>query len=147
MLNIATILGGSIGDVFSKVVGTFKLAPEKAAELEMAKISNAAELAKIQADADAKLQDAVSNEIQSAAEIIKAEAGSQSWLPRNVRPLLLFFWGMAITFNAMVPIVGQFWHSGLQQVTLDPWVYKLTAIGFTGYVTARTWEKIKDADN
>jgi hypothetical protein len=35
----------------------------------------------------------------------------------------------------------------LQPFPLDPWLYKLTAIGFTGYVTARTWEKVANSDN
>ena len=85
-------------------------------------------------------------EAQSAATIIQAEAQSQSWLPLNVRPLLLLLWGLLITFNFVVPIIARLWVRDLQPLTLDPWVYKLTAIGFTGYVTARTWEKVTDSD-
>jgi hypothetical protein len=40
----------NIGDVFSKIVGTFKLSPEKAAELESLKEQHAADLAKMQMD-------------------------------------------------------------------------------------------------
>lgn len=85
-------------------------------------------------------------ETQGATEIIKAEAQSQSWLARNVRPLLLLAWGALVTLNFAVPIVARLWVHDLQPLTLDPWVYKLTAIGFTGYVTARTWEKVTDSD-
>lgn len=138
--NLSSIIGSSIGDAFAKIVGVFKVDPTKAMEAQ-------SELAKIQLDLQGKLQDAITSEIQSSAEIIKAEAESQSWLPRNVRPLLLLLWGLAITFNASVPIIARFWIPGLQAFPLDPWVYKLTAIGFTGYVTARTWEKVKDSDN
>lgn len=146
MFNLASILGGSLGDVFSKIVGTFKLSPEKAAELETLKITNAADLAKIQAELEAHIQDAISNEVQSSAEIIKAEAGSQSWLPRNVRPLLLLMWGSLITFNFLIPLISRFAHVDVPPLVLDPWVYKLTAIGYTGYVGFRTWEKVKDSD-
>jgi hypothetical protein len=85
-------------------------------------------------------------EIQSGAEVIKAEANSQSWLPRNVRPLVLLFLAIPIAFNALVPIIARFWMPELTPLPLDPWVYKLVAIGFTGYVTARTWEKVTDRD-
>jgi hypothetical protein len=139
-MNLTDIIGGSVGDAFAKIVGAFKVPPEKVLESQT-------ELAKIQADLTGKLQDAVTSEITQAGEIIKAEAGSQSWLPRNVRPLLLLLWGLTITGNALVPLIAKFWVPDLTAIPLDPWVYKLTAIGFTGYVTARTWEKVKDSDN
>jgi hypothetical protein len=138
-VNLTDIIGGSVGDAFAKIVGAFKVPPEKVLESQT-------ELAKIQADLAGKLQDAVTSEITQAGEIIKAEAGSQSWLPRNVRPLLLLLWGLTITGNALVPLIAKFWVPDLTAIPLDPWIYKLTAIGFTGYVTARTWEKVKDSD-
>ena len=144
---LAKILGGDLGDTFSKIVGTFKLSPEQAAQLEQAKDANAVALQKMQNDLELKAQDVLANEVSQAAEIIKAEAGSQSWLPRNVRPLLLLLWGGAITFNVFVPIIGRFWIPGLQPMPLDPWVYKLTVIGYTGYVSWRSWEKLKEKDS
>lgn len=141
---LETILGANVGQMFKDVVGTFKLSPEKKAEMQAAVDANAAALALKQLELESKMQDALSAEVQSAAEVIKAEAQSQSWLPRNVRPLLLLLWGAAITFNMLVPIIARAWVPGLEPLVLDPWVYKLTAIGFTGYVTARTWEKVTD---
>jgi VIT1/CCC1 family predicted Fe2+/Mn2+ transporter len=137
--NLSELIGGSVGDAFAKIVGAFKVPPEKVLEAQT-------DLAKIQAELTGKLQDAISTEITAAGDIIKTEANSQSWLPRNVRPLLLLLWGLAITFNAIVPIIARFWMPGLLPFQMDPWVYKLTAIGFTGYVTARTWEKVTDTD-
>lgn len=137
--NLSELIGGSVGDAFAKIVGAFKVPPEKVLEAQT-------DLAKIQAELTGKLQDAISTEITAAGDIIKTEANSQSWLPRNVRPLLLLLWGLAITFNAIVPIIARFWLPGLLPFQMDPWVYKLTAIGFTGYVTARTWEKVTDTD-
>lgn len=143
---LETLLGANLGQMFKDVVGTFKLSPEKKAEMQSLVDQNAAVLQQKQLDLEGKAQDALSAEVQSAAEVIKAEAQSQSWLPRNVRPLLLLLWGVAITFNVAVPIIARVWMPGLLPLQLDPWVYKLTAIGFTGYVTARTWEKVKDKD-
>jgi hypothetical protein len=137
--DFASLIGGSIGDAFQKIMSVFKVDPTAAMQQQ-------SEIEKIKLELAGKLQDAIGQEIQSSAEIIKAEAQSQSWLPRNVRPLLLLLWGLTITFNAVTPIIARFWIPGLQAFPLDPWVYKLTAIGFTGYVTARTWEKVKDSN-
>lgn len=138
--DISSLIGGSVGDAFQKIMSVFKVDPTKAMESQ-------AEITKIQLELQGKLQDAISNEISQSAEVIKAEATSQSWLPRNVRPLLLLLWGLCITFNQLVPIFARYWIPGLSTLTLDPWVYKLTAIGYTGYVTARTWEKVTNTDN
>lgn len=137
--DIGSLIGSSLGDAFEKVMHVFKVDPTVA-------LQNQTELEKIKLDYQGRLQDAITNEISQSADIIKAEAGSQSWLPRNVRPLLLLLWGLIITFNELVPIVARFWVPGMQPLALDPWVYKLTAIGFTGYVTARTWEKVTGSD-
>ena len=139
MGKLAQIFGGNIGDSVAKIISLFKVYPNVAA-------ANALELQKIQAELVSKQMDAASAEMEAAKQIIVAEAQSQSWLPRNVRPLLLLLWGLAITFNAVVPIIARFWMPGLQPFPLDPWVYKLTAVGFTGYVTARTWEKVSNKD-
>lgn len=133
------ILGGNIGDTIAKVVGVFKLSPEQAAQ-------HAEDLTKIAADATAKQTDAAITEMNAAKDVILAEANSQSWLPRNVRPLLLLIWGFTITANAFIPLIARYWVPGLVPFQLDPWIYKLTAIGFTGYVTARTWEKVTDKE-
>lgn len=139
--NLSALIGGSIGDAFAKIVGAFKVPPDKVLEAQT-------EITKIQLELAGKLQDAVSNEITQAADVIKAEAQSQSWLPRVVRPLLLLIWGVSISVNVFAGIYSHYFHdASITPYALDPWVYKLTAIGFTGYVTARTWEKVKDADN
>lgn len=137
--SLSSLIGNSIGDAFAKIVGVFKVDPTVA-------LTKQTELEEIKLQLEGKLQDAISQEIQSSADVIKAEANSQSWLPRNVRPLLLLLWGVAITFNEVVPIIARFWIPAIQPLPLDPWVFKLTAIGFTGYVTARTWEKVTDMD-
>jgi len=138
--DIGSIIGSGIGDTIAKVVGLFKLSPEQAAE-------HATELAKIQVEAQAQLQHSLDATVAAQAEIIKAEAQSQSWLPRNVRPLLLLMWGLAITFNLIVPVIARFWIPTIEPLLVPDWIYKLTAIGFTGYVTARTWEKVTNSDN
>ena len=135
-----TLIGDNFGAAVSKIISLFKVDPTVALEKQT-------EIAKIQLELQGKLQDAISSEIAQSAAVIKAEAGSQSWLPRNVRPLLLLIWGVAISFNIYAPVIGQLFGLALQPLPLDPWVYKLTAIGFTGYVGFRSIEKLFDKDN
>lgn len=145
-LTLESILGGSTAEFVSKIISQFKLDPAKKADLQAAVEQNAAILAQKDVELQEKLADQAASEIAASAEIIKAEATSQSWLPRNVRPLLLLLWGAAITVNQLVPIIARFWVPGLQPFPIDPWVYKLTAIGYTGYVGFRSWEKLQDSD-
>lgn len=144
---LETILGGTLIDSIKGLIGQFRASPEDKLKLQELVDQNANTIALKQLDLQAKLQDAVTEETKSAAAIITAEAQSQSWLPRNVRPLLLLLWGLAMTFNIFVPIVARFWLPTIQPLILPDWLYKLTAIGFTGYVTARTWEKVTNSDN
>ena len=141
-IDIGSLIGGSVGDAFKKIMSVFKVDPTVALEKQT-------EIQEIQLQLQGKLQDAVSNEITQAAEVIKAEAGSQSWLPRNVRPLLLLLWGCLITLNFLLPLLQHFFHiwASVQPLVLPDWMYRLVAIGFTGYVTARTFEKYTDTDH
>jgi len=146
VLTLSELIGTNLGQLFKDVVGTFKLSPEKKAELEELVNQNAAALQEKQLELEEKVQAAIAQEVQSAAEVIKAEAQSQSWLPRNVRPLLALLFGLAIVFNVYVPVVARYWSPGLQPLPLDPWLYKLVTIYMTGYVTVRTVEKMFDKD-
>ncbi len=140
--DLSTLIGGSIGDAFAKIVGAFKVPPEQVLQAQT-------QIEEIKLELQGKLQDAISTEVTQSAEVIKAEASSQSWLPRNVRPLLLLLWGVVITFNYLLPLLAHFFShfAGVQPLILPDWLYKLVAIGFTGYVTARTFEKWTDTDH
>lgn len=137
---IASLVGGNIADGVAKVISTVKADPTVV-------LQNQTELEKIKLEMSGKIIDATTAEIQASADNIQAEAKSQSWLPRNVRPLLLLMWGSAITFNVFVAILAHLHAVNWTPTPLDPWVYKLVAIGYTGYTGFRTWEKLKDADN
>jgi hypothetical protein len=138
--DLGSILGSSVGDAFAKIVGVFKLSPEQKQQAELIQ-------AELEANLESKVQDGFNSAVEAQAKIITAEAQSQSWLPRNVRPLLLLMWGIAITLNQIIPVIVHPWMQNLQPLQLDPWVYKLTALGFSGYVAARTFEKYTNSDN
>ena len=139
--DITSLIGSSVGDAFAKIVGAFKVPPEQV-------LASQTQIEGIKLELEGKLQDALANEVTQAAENIRAEAQSQSWLPRNVRPLLLLMWGSLITFNYLLPMLAHFStrFTGVQPVVLPDWCYKLTAMGFTGYTAFRTFEKWTNTD-
>lgn len=140
------VFGGGLGALVKNVVGSFKLDPEKKAEFQAAIDENAALLAQKQLELQSKYQDAITEEVKASAEVIKLEAQSQSWLPRNVRPLLMLLWGGAIAMNIYLPLIAKLAGVQIEQLVIDPWVYKMTTICVTGYVGFRSIEKIKGAE-
>jgi hypothetical protein len=134
-------LTGNVGDTVKEIASIWKVPADVV-------LANESKITELKTNLAIKTLDSANVEIQAAAEVIKAEAQSQSWLPRNVRPLCLLFWAAAITLNALMGMYAHYFQdASITPFALDDWLYKLTAIGFTGYVTARTWEKYKDKDN
>jgi len=139
--DITSLIGSSIGDAVAKIAGIFKAPPE-------AVLAAQTQIDAIKLDLQGKLQDALANEVTQASENIRAEATSQSWLARNIRPMCLLAWCSCITFNYVLPVLAHFfvrWQT-MQPLTLPNWMYQLTAIGFTGYASFRTFEKWTGTD-
>lgn len=135
--DLASILGGSVGDLFQKVVGTFKLSPETAAQLELAKEQHAADLARIQSDLQSKLQDAITAEVNAASANIQAEAKSGDKYTSRARPTFLYICNFILLFNyVIVPIFNK------KPIEFPEPLFWLFGSVMLGYVGARSWEKI-----
>jgi hypothetical protein len=144
---IANILGGNALVGVSKVIDSIRgKSPEDAAKLDALKQQYAADFAQAEIALKQETLKSYDAEVQASAGIITTEAKSQSWLARNVRPLLLLIWGVTISVFAIYNAIAHWQDPKFVPLALDAWVYKLTAIGFTGYVTARTWEKVTNSD-
>lgn len=75
-------------------------------------------------------------EIEAAASIIAAEAGGESWLQRNWRPLLMCLFGLIIANNYLVvPLFGG------PKADIPPDMWELLKLGIGGYVLGRSVEK------
>lgn len=75
-------------------------------------------------------------EIEEAAAVIRAEAGGDSWLQRNWRPMLMCLFGVIIANNyIVVPLFG----SPMADIPPDMW--DLLKLGVGGYVMGRSVEK------
>ena len=129
-----------LGDVFSKIVGTFKLSPEKAAELEQLKETNAVELAKLQMQMEQRAQDSITQEVQAASDNIRAEATNGDKYTSRARPTFLYVCnGILIVNYLAVPLFGI--HGG-KPVDFPDSLFWLFGSVMLGYVGARSWEKI-----
>src|SRR5216684_6217863 len=130
------LIGGNVGDIFSKVVGTFKLSPEKAAEMQMLKETHAADLAKLQLQIEAQAQDAITREVEAASGNIRAEAGSGDKYTSRARPLFLYVCNLLLLCNFLIfPLIHR------EPIAFpEPlfWLFGSVMLGYTG---ARTWEK------
>lgn len=134
---LTDIIGGNLGKLVKDVVGTFKVDPTKKLELEALVKEHEFELAKIQAELEAKLEEGRVKEIEAAGANIRAEAASGDRFTSRARPS--FIYTMLVIFICNF-IVFPFMHR-------DPisfpeslfWLFGSCMLGYTG---ARTWEKI-----
>ena len=125
-MGLAEILGGGVGKIFKDIVGTFKLDPETKAKIEAELENHRFEIAKLEMEYDAKVQEAASRNIV-------AEASSASWLARNSRPFFVFMGGILIIANYLLPLVTQWTQYPMQPIALDEWFYATYSFGFGGY--------------
>lgn len=93
-----------------------------------------------QADAKVKLMELAQKgefaEMNARADIIKAEASSESWLAQSWRPILM------LTFGAL--IVARWMGFAAPGISEDEILklWSIVELGITGYVVGRTAEKI-----
>ena len=137
--DLTSILGGSLGSAVKDVVGAFKLDPTKKAEFQAAVDENAAQLALKQLELQGKLQDALTAEIATASENIRAETGSADKFTSRARPMFLYVCEFLILWNyAVVPIFHQ------TPVQFPDALFWLFGSVLLGYVGARSWDKYAD---
>lgn len=78
----------------------------------------------------------VQKEIESQARIITAEAGGQSWLQRNWRPLLMLTFTYVVAHNYIIAPVFS-----LVRLDVPPDMWELLKLGVGGYIIGRSVEK------
>jgi hypothetical protein len=136
-LNLASIFGSNVGQLFKDVVGTFKLDPTKKAEIQAAIDDNSHEIAVKQLELELKIQDAVSREIESASSNIRAEATSGDKFTSRARPSFIYMMlGIMICNYVVFPLIGK---PTIQYPEPLFWLFGSCMLGYTGM---RTWEKI-----
>jgi hypothetical protein len=123
-MSIFSFIGGIISPV-TDLIQTFKLPPEKEAQLkiELQKVENTVSLKVL--DYEKKLMDA-------QASVLKAEATSSSWLTKSWRPLSMCVFLVLIVADSI----------NLLPKPLPDTAWLLMQLGLAGYVGGRSLEKI-----
>jgi hypothetical protein len=130
---LTDLIGGSLGDVAAKLIGMFKVPPEKALEHE-------AEMAHIQQEAQDHIVAAAQAEIEAASANIRADAQSGDKFTQRARPSFMYIMEATIVYNFIVaPLLGK---APVQMPDALFWLFGSAVLGYTG---ARSWEKFMGA--
>jgi hypothetical protein len=132
--DIGSILGSGIGDAVSKIVGLFKVPPEKQLEAQT-------ELTKIQVELQNKIEDAIAREVETINQTMREEAKSEHWMQWSWRPLVGYaFSGMIINNYILLPYFPQ-----LKAIEIPPqaWLSMLSILGISA--GTRGWQKILES--
>lgn len=139
-ISLGDIFGtGGISSLLGKILDDIKTPPELKAQIEQQAAQNALALAQLQADTETKLNQLAVGEIQ-------AESSSNDKFVRRARPAFLWMMTLALGFNLFLPLGSQLFGGHLQPLQIPAALYGLFGTAFTGYVAARTVEKIKNTD-
>lgn len=126
----------AIGNILNPIRGII----DDVTTSEEEKLSMKAALMTIEAELSGKMLDYESALASEQAKNIRAEAGSQSWIARNWRPITMLVFVYIIAHNYIIaPIFG------LVALEIVPDMWSLLKIGLGGYVVGRSAEKIVPA--
>lgn len=102
-----------------------------------------------QAQAQLQLMQMIQNgelaQLSAQSDVIKAEAGSSSWITASWRPILMLVFTAIVANNyILAPYLQAMFHVGLS-LALPPEMWDLLKIGVGGYVVGRSVEKAVDS--
>jgi len=136
MISVASVLT-KVADIFNpleKLVDNVHTSGEEKLELRNKLAAIQSEITKGQLELMGKVIDLESESIKAQQAVLVAEAGSESWLASNWRPMTM------ITFVAMTSL------HALGFIDMDAQMseryFNLVEIGLGGYVVGRSLEKI-----
>lgn len=130
--------------ILGLIEGAFRPAVDLIDELhtsEEEKLEAKAKMMIIQNQLATEMLDVQKTELESARDIIVAEAKGESWLQRNWRPVLMMLFGVIIANNYIFNpwLSAMFDINVTMQIPPDMWA--LLKLGVGGYVAGRSVEK------
>lgn len=133
------VLGGSILDGVSKIVGLFKLSPEQA-------MQHQEKITEISAEMQGKILDAATAQMQAQTEVNKIEAANPSVFVAGWRPFIGWVCGCGLAFQFLFAPLGT-WVAALcghpiVVPTLDTTAMTGLIMGMLGIGGLRTYEKV-----
>lgn len=140
--DIGSIIGGSIGELADKIIKDFHVDPTIALEKKT-------ELAELQIQTAAKIQDQINAQLQGQLDIDKQEASSQSVFVSGWRPFIGWICGagLGVQFlvNPLVTWIAALAKHPVQFPTLDLGTLLTLLFGMLGLGAMRTYEKVQGA--
>jgi hypothetical protein len=107
-----------------------------AAQLQVETMAHDLEVQTLKAGSDFAVQQ---------ASVVIAEAKGESWMQRNWRPILMLSFVAIIDFNfILAPIINMFASGKLKALDIPTQMWGLITLGVSGYIGARSWEKVTD---
>ena len=95
-----------------------------------------AEMLKLQTEITGKVMEYEKQLLDAQSKIVLAEAGGESWLQRNWRPMMMIWFAI---------LLGMFWFGitppNINQPIIDH-LFTLLEIGIGGYIMGRSLEKV-----
>jgi hypothetical protein len=138
---VNTLLGllkNPIGDLINSIGGVV----DKFVTTGEEKLQAQLKLTELERDFQMKVMELDQQWAATQADVIKAEATSQSYMARNWRPILMLVFTAIIAWNYMLmPILSAF-TSKLQPALIPGPMWDLLKIGVGGYIVGRSAEKI-----
>lgn len=104
-------------------------------------ITDKDEAARLKQAIQSQLIDARGKELESRMQVVLAEAGGESWLQRNWRPILMLVIVAIVANNYLVaPYLGAMFGVGLT-LPLPQSLWDLMTLGVGGYIAGQTAER------
>lgn len=148
-LDIASIIGGTVGDTFTKIVGAFKENPETKAQLQSAIDTHAAEFKLAELEMAGKMQDAINAQVLAQIAVNEQDAKG-NWFQSSWRPLVGYICCLGLFYQIFLrPIINfgaQLLHSAAIAEPLDMGTLLTLLFGILGLGAYRMNEKLKDKD-
>lgn len=144
---LAQLFGGNLLEGIKDIIGSLHLDPNKQAEITELLENNKAALAEKQLDMEAKAMDIMNSEVVAASGNIQAEAKSGDKFESRARPMFMYIVEFILCFNFIfVPLVQLCMGKALAPIMLPGDLLTLFGVCVTGYVGARSMEKIMGMD-
>ena len=117
--NLGTLLGGGLADTIKAVVGTFKLSPEKKAEIEAAIEDNLQQIRMKEYELQVRGMDMEAATIDAQKSIIVAEMQQSDAYTKRARPTIVYA-GLVAIFLAhiIMPYVSHFTRNTVPDISL-----------------------------
>lgn len=130
---LKTLLGNPVAELVKGVGGIVDNFHTSDAE----KLEAQRKLTELQLGFQAKLLENTAQVAETQASVIRAEAGSASWLARSWRPILMLTFTYIVAHNY---VIGPMFSLTTLEIPTDMW--ELLKLGIGGYVLGRSAEKV-----